>query len=219
MNNLSNINEFISAISKPILPKVFNPWAQVCEMDIGIIGHIARRGRLLKHLNCKDPRLVIIGEAPGYQGCRYSGIAFTSERLIGESKIPRVSVPDGMRLTSRKKPWSEPSATIVWGQLHELGIADNTVMFNAFPWHPIGPNGDHSNRTPTSKEKDIGKEYLFMFLELFPNVNVVALGGTAHQTLTKLKVDHTEVRHPAYGGANQCRLGLAELIKKTNIFI
>ena len=37
-----------------------------------------------------QPGYLLIGEASGYQGCRISGIPFTSERLIMEGVVPRL---------------------------------------------------------------------------------------------------------------------------------
>ena len=119
----------------------------------------------------------------------------------------------GKRITTRNKPWSEPSATIVWGALHEHGLADHAILFNAVPWHPEGPSGVLSNRTPTSKEKDIGAPYLRMFLDLFKGVPVVALGNTASDNLNNIGVLHTKLRHPANGGATLFREGLATFVK------
>lgn len=31
-------------------------------------------------------------------------------------------------LATQRLPWSEPSATTVWGILHELGLAEPTVL-------------------------------------------------------------------------------------------
>ena len=84
-------------------------------------------------------RLLLIGEAPGYQGCRFSGIAFTSER----------SLPPAARTSIRPEGWSEPSATIVHGALRDLGLEEATILWNACPFHPALPSGPLTNRTPT----------------------------------------------------------------------
>lgn len=204
------ISEFIAAVSKPQLEGMFNPWSQACPTERDPTGYLARRERFRAHMN-SDAKVVLIGEAPGYQGCRYSGIAFTSERLLLEGQIPGIELPE--RITDRNRPWSEPSATIVWGALHELGIADKAVLFNAVPWHPMGKNGIHSNRTPTPDEKAAGLPYLSWFLGLYPDAFVVALGNTAAENLDEVGVEYTKVRHPANGGATKFREGIRELLK------
>jgi len=205
------IDRFVEAVSQPSYPSMHNPWRDRCHTDLDSAAAEIRQGRLRNHLLTPNPQLLIIGEAPGYQGCRYSGLAFTSERLLMERVIPRMSGLDGGRITDRQKPWSEPSATIVWKALYEKGLARSTVLFNAVPWHPEGKRGIHSNRTPTTEEKQHGLQYLKDLLEIYPGVPVAALGNTASETLAALEVKHTKLRHPANGGATKFREGLAQL--------
>lgn len=210
---MSEVTKFINAIAKTKLPGMHNPWSQNCESDIDQEkGHITRQQRLKHHLECPDPRIILIGEAPGYAGCRYSGVAFTSERLLLAGSIPRMPDIQGQRITTRPKSWSEPSATIVWKALYEHGLAEHALLFNAVPWHPEGPRGVHSNRTPTTTEKEKGLVYLQMFLQLFSGVPVAALGNTASDNLNLLNIEHTKIRHPANGGATLFREGLKQWI-------
>jgi hypothetical protein len=130
-----------------------------------------------------------------------------------EKVIPRMDGLDGERITNRKKPWSEPSATIVWDALYEHELAKDTVMFNAVPWHPEGALGMHSNRTPSATEKAEGLKYVSILLKIFPGIQVAALGNTSSDTLTKVGVVHVKLRHPANGGAGKFRAGLADLVR------
>src|SRR6185369_16971555 len=92
---------------------VFNPWKD-CDpaTDLSATAPGERLERLRAHFSVAA-RCILVGEASGYQGCKVSGIPFTSERLILAGEIPRIRT-DGRRLSSRQRPWSEPSATIVW---------------------------------------------------------------------------------------------------------
>lgn len=208
----AEIKKFIHAISLPKHAGMFNPWSERSDSDLDFNAHNLRQERLFRHLSAPNPQLVLIGEAAGYQGCRFSGIPFTSERLICEGKIPRINTCNGARISSRTRPWSEPSATIVWRILDALGLTESTVLSNAVPWHPEGKRGPLSNRTPTSKEKGEGLHYLKHFLSLFPNIPIAALGNIASGTLTELSIAHTKVRHPAYGGATKFSEGLRQLM-------
>lgn len=221
MNNSQTLNErinqFVAAVAEPTYPDVHNPWRQTCPTETAVDGPLRRQARLRLHLQTPNPRLLIIGEAPGYQGCRYSGLAFSSERLLVERSIPRMSETlglEGERITTRPKPWSEPSATIVWSALYEHGLELNTILFNAFPWHPEGAKGMHSNRTPTTAEKATGLEFLSMLLEIYPGIPLAALGNTASETLSNLNLKHTKLRHPANGGATKFRNGLTTMVAK-----
>lgn len=167
----------------------------------------ARLSRLEAHLDC-DARLILVGEAAGYQGCHVSGIAFTSERLILEGRIPRITATH--RLSTRPRPWSEPSATTVWGALHELDLAERTVLWNCFPWHPHHPGRLQSNRTPTRAEYALGRPVLEALCRLFPHAELIAVGRAAQAALAALGREAPCVRHPSMGGAMAFRAGLAD---------
>jgi len=156
-----------------------------------------------------NPALMMIGEAPGFQGCRVAGLSFTSERLIVEGAIPRVT-SRGQRISSRTRPFSEPSATIVWGALYRHGLAERTVLWNAFAWHPHKPERGQTNRRPTTPELDAGKEVLKELVRTFDGVPILAVGRTAEGVLSKLGIKaQGRLRHPANGGAGDFRRGIA----------
>lgn len=192
-------------------PNVFNPWHQDDPLDLQIAGWPERVVRLRQHLDCV-PSFVLVGEAPGYQGCRFSGLPFTSERQIANGRIPRVAKMS--RLTKRENTWSEPSATIVWNTLFDLGIADKTVMWNAYPWHPHRSGEPYSNRRPTDAELGAGINVLSDLLGLFSDYDttVVAVGRVAENLLTNVGITCEAIRHPANGGATKFREGLSRLV-------
>src|SRR3569623_2090345 len=129
-----SVDRFLERLRRAPGGAVFNPWySRDAGTDREADAAAARRERLRAHLDC-GATLVLVGEAAGYQGCHVTGMAFTSERLILAGSIPRI-VADG-RLSTRERPWSEPSATTVRGTLHTLGLAARTVLWNCFPWHP-----------------------------------------------------------------------------------
>ncbi len=196
-------------------PGVFNPWAEDDPLDreqVGVLsGPQGRLSRLQAHFSIR-PRFILLGEAPGYQGCHFSGIPFTNEKLLLAGHIPRVTVRD--RLTHRPRPWCEPSATVVWGALHALGIASETVLWNTFAWHPFKPGQPYSNRTPTRTELEFGGPVLAAVLDAFSPAAIVAVGKVAERTVRLLGRHPTvTLRHPAMGGATEFRQGLADFVK------
>lgn len=195
-------------------PNVFNPWRDVDPADLmDARAPIDRMQRLGEHFAC-TPQFLLIGEAPGYQGCHFSGIPFTNEKLLLDGAIPRIKTI-GSRITRRPQPWCEPSATIMWKELHRLNIADVTVMWNAFAWHPHKPGEPMSNRAPTPFElcDPFAQRVLHAVVDRFRGARVVAVGRVAEKALKKLGVDTLgRVRHPAMGGATEFRQGLANLI-------
>ena len=200
------------------LPTLFNPWRDLCRDDRPCNGPDAKLARLAAHLDC-DPEFILCGEAPGYLGCRHSGIAFTSERLLLEGKIPRISAPN-QRLTGRTLPYSEPSATIVWKALYRLGIEKRTVLWNALQMHPFRPGDENSNRTPSSSEIEIGRPALQMLAEYFPSAKIIAVGKKAQGLLQSMEIiPAATVRHPANGGATAFTQGLEQLVPQSSVRI
>jgi hypothetical protein len=192
------------------LPGLFNPWQDHCDHEVEINATISRRERLAHHLACA-PLFILVGEAPGYQGCRYSGVAFTSERLLIEGTIPRIPKVTG-RLSNRRLPFSEPSATIVWGTLSRLGIADRTILWNALQLHPHRIGEPWTNRTPTAAELALGEPALRMLIGTFPTARVVAVGKKAEYLMMEMGITPAAcVRHPANGGATAFAAGLEKL--------
>jgi len=193
------------------LDGLFNPWKDSCPHDAAGNGPTEKLERLARHLAC-DPGFILVGEAPGYQGCRYSGIAFTSERLLGEGAIPRIAALQG-RLSDRRLPFSEPSATIVWKTLYRLGIAERTILWNAMQLHPYRFDNLWSNRTPTPDEIKLGEPAMRLLIEAFPKAQVVAVGKKAEGLLAEMGIKVAgAVRHPANGGATEFANGLQALM-------
>ena len=210
------IDQLITSISNYQNNRLFNPCSQSCPNEISKKYYLQRRKNLIAHLSCPDPLCIIIGEAPGYRGARFTGVPFTSEKLLIDQSIPRVGHPKGKRITTRHIPWKEPSATIVWEELHKLQVADRTILFNAVPWHPEGADGPLSNRPPKAAEKKAGQECLSLFIDLFQDIPVMALGNIASESLNRLSIEHTKIRHPANGGAPLFRAGATIFIQKCN---
>jgi len=180
---------------------LFNPWTQKCSLDSATDAVAKRMARLRRHFDV-IPRLVLVGEAAGYQGCRFSGMAFTSERLLCAGSVPRI--PREERFTSRHLPFSEPSATIIWRTLFELGLAESTLLWNALPLHPFPDGRELGNRTPLGPELDIGLPCLDLLSRHFSGLPMVAVGLQAEKAMRLLGVEPTvTVRHPANGGATK----------------
>lgn len=190
---------------------LFNPWRDRCPHDAAGNVPAEKLDRLARHLDC-DPEFILAGEAPGYQGCRYSGIAFTSERLLGEGVIPRIPALTG-RLSTRRLPFSEPSATIVWKTLYRLGIEERTILWNAMQLHPYRPDNLWSNRTPKPEEVRLGEPALRILIETFPAAKIIAVGKKSEGLLREMGIPIAgSVRHPANGGATEFAAGLKGLM-------
>ncbi|WP_293371036.1 uracil-DNA glycosylase [Nevskia sp.] len=199
-----------AALSRlPTLPGSFNPWTQANADDAPGNGPARRLAHLRAHAARPGLRLVLIGEAAGYQGCRVSGIPFTSEALLIDGSIPGIAATP--RLSTRPKPWSEPSARVVWRTLHAQRLAESTFLWNAFPLHPHAPGEPLSNRTPTRGELAAGESVLAALRMALPDAVLAAVGNKSSEALTRLGYSHVALRHPAYGGVTEFAAGVERL--------
>ncbi len=152
---------------------------------------------------------VLLAEAAGYQGCRFSGIPMTSEvQIAGPDPVHWAQGGIYARSGKRDRLWREPSATILW---ETLGERTNFLIWNTFPWHPMGKRGPLSNRTPRRQEVLAGVEVLHCLTDMYPGARLVAIGRVAERTLSELGLEPLYIRHPAHGGKPQFVAGIRSL--------
>lgn len=138
--------------------------------------------------------VLLIGEALGYNGAAKTGVPFTSET-------------------------DEPSSKVIW-EFFDTEYPDDSsfvLMWNAFPFHPHEDGNLKSNRKPKASELEIGREFLEMLLEVFPEIICVGvIGRTAEKALSHmdLKYSPAHIRHPAHGGKKECLEGLREAFSR-----
>lgn len=223
------VNNFIKSLRESPSTDLFNPWFDHdTENDISSDAPVRRRSQFEAYLTERTGRAkyLFIAEALGYQGGHFTGIAMTSERILLGYQQPKYGIKPTDVFNSiksertskpgiHKKGMSEPTATIMWGALIDLGIDPfEVVLWNAVPWHPYNPEkGLLSNRTPRQSELESGLSHLRSFLELFPGTKLVAVGRKCEESLKSLDVDFTGVRHPANGGAPKFRRQVAKLVE------
>ena len=216
---LNSIPKFIQSLERT--PHgLFNPWYhRDAANDLSAEAPNIRRRQLEAYLTERLGRAkyLFIAEALGYQGGHFTGMAMTSERILlgyQEEKYgvkpehvfrsvshQRTSKPDLI-----EKGMSEPTATMMWGALIELGINPfDVVLWNAVPWHPYKKGNYLSNRTPRTNEMEAGLKHLTSFISLFEGAKVIAVGRKCEQSLSELGISHIGVRHPANGGAPKFR--------------
>jgi uracil-DNA glycosylase len=168
-----------------------------------------RRANAAAYLDARARRapLLLIGEAMGYAGGRFTGIAFTAERTLRAWGLPYATT------SVRPEGWAEQSGTIVHGALAALRLEAHTVLWNVVPAHPHRPGEPLSNRTPSAAELRAGAEVLGELIERLVPRAIVAVGRSAERALGELgqTVDAC-LRHPANGGATAFRAGLARYV-------
>jgi hypothetical protein len=169
-------------------------------------GPAMRRANLLRYLEARsNAPLVAVGEAAGYCGARWSGIAFTSERTLASWGTPYMSTSD------RPNGWTERSATIVHRVLEECDVEERVLLWNVVPTHPHRPGKPMSNRRPRAGEINGGREYTERLIELVRPRKVVAIGRVAARILG----DEVEyIRHPANAGGAEFRMAMHHVLKE-----
>jgi len=193
--NVRAINRLLEDLAEARIGRTFNQFRDLGPDDVPDAPALRRAN--LRHylLERREADIVAVGEAAGYQGMRWSGIAFTSERDL-------VRWGDPYRPTCKTRVWSEPSGTIVHGVLGRMGAEPRVILWNMVPTHPHQPGKLLSNRRPTAAEIAGGRELTERFLEMARPRVLIAVGRIAFASLGGRG---RYVRHPANAGATRFR--------------
>jgi hypothetical protein len=201
-NKGAAIAALIRDLAGATIGTTFNQFREASPDDLPDAPAIRQRN-LLRYLEARDGAdILAVGEAAGYQGMRWSGIAFTSE-------FDLLRWGDPYRRTSRRpRPWKEPSGTIVHGTLEELGAEQRVILWNTVPTHPYLPGSPLSNRRPTREEVAAGKSYVDRLIAILEPRMLIGVGRIACAALPGAQY----VRHPAQSGATAFRAGMREAL-------
>jgi len=178
----------------------------------------ARRDNLtlyLERMAARQPRLLLVGEAPGYRGCGVTGVPFTSEAVLLDEPSPfkLFGAREGFRGCGRPgAPRREATATVLWRTL--VAIDCLPLLWNAYPLHPHRPGEPASNRPPTAGEVRLGRPFVEELLALYAVGRVVAVGRRAEAALAAWGITAAAIRHPGHGGKHDFDRGLAQMVTK-----
>ncbi len=161
----------------------------------------------------KKPEIMLVGEAPGFHGCRFTGLPFTSERQLTDEKHALCGPRFGYRIINLpENAKHEGSAHLMWSVLSEIKCA-LPLIWNIYPFHPHLPGKPEKNRTPYAAEIKAGIEFTRVLLEIFQIQKIGAVGRKSQNILTKYYGDKVGyIRHPANGGARLFREHLTEFM-------
>jgi len=198
------LTEFIKRLSiRESSNTVFNPYR-----DSKVANNIKVYFEYI--LERQDDYVLLIGEAPGYAGCRITGIPFTSGVRITNSCLDIFkSLKDKIYLSTIE---SEKTATIVWEYLEQKNKLP--IFWNSFPFHPHDNKDELSNRPPTNEEIEEGKYFIETLIELFEPKVIAAIGRKGEQTLNDIFPDkHIQyIRHPSRGGKSDFLAGIDKIL-------
>lgn len=149
------------------------------------------------------PRVMMVGEAPGYRGHAISGVPFTSVRQLTARPglITGAAQGDGFALPDRPSAGWEQSAAIVWRAL-AAWHGPLPLMWAIYPHHPHEPGRTATNRPPRATEVSAGAPVALALAEAFGITAFLAVGRKAQHALARAGIEATPVRHPAQGGAH-----------------
>jgi hypothetical protein len=158
-----------------------------------------------------NPDTLLIGEAPGYNGCARTGVPFSSEKLLREGVHGGLlfGAHNGYRVIGRPIV-HEQSASAMWEALE--AVENVPLLWNAYPFHPYRKDNPWSNRKPRVSELMSGMGVLKEIIRLFRIKKLVAVGNAADGLLEKMELEHARVRHPSYGGKSLFIKQVSELL-------
>ena len=164
-------------------------------------GSRIRRENLKNYLMSfkKRPEILLVGEAAGPWGCRFSGVPFTSEYQLQKRELPF----KGQRSSRHEPPYKESTGSILWGTL--LPEFPRFFLWNAVPLHPHKEGRPLTIRTPGPQEI---MDFSPLLKELWKAIGarrVIAVGRKAQSALEAIEVPHGYVRHPSQSGAPEFR--------------
>lgn len=210
-----NIDNFITQLSiAETAPDATNQYAP------GNPDNAIRRDNLRTYLTimqARQPATLMVMEAPGYRGCRLTGVPVTSRKILLEG-LPGVGIFGTQRGYTNpqdsgfERIRGEQSATIVWNALADLAPGHAPLIWNTFPFHPHKPDQPLTNRRPRKPEMTQGTDFLRHLLTIFAPRTIIAVGNVAHETLTGMDLDCTKVRHPAQGGKHDFIAGMRAIL-------
>lgn len=148
------------------------------------------------------PRVMLVGEAPGYRGHTVTGVPFMSMRQVTARPglITGAAQGDGFALPEHPAADWEQSSGIVWRAL-AAWRGPLPLMWAVYPNHPHEPGRPATNRAPRATEVSAGAPIALALAEAFGITTFLAVGRKAQGALARAGIEATAVRHPAQGGA------------------
>ncbi len=199
----------------PSTNELFNPYRDRHPGLDRPDGPATRRANLKRYVDAytAPPKLLLLMEAPGPWGCRFSGIPVTSEAQLVDPTFPI----DGAPTSLEEEPHNEYSANIFWRVLQPH--FPHFFVWNSVPFHPHDEGAPLTIRTPRRSEVTAYGELLTGLVEALQPDKLVAIGRKAEQAYKKLDLTSTYVRHPSHGGAKKFERGVRALLAETGVAV
>ncbi len=159
--------------------------------------------------------ILVVGEAAGPWGCRFSGVPFTGERQLLDPSFPvpgrRSSREVPTRETKVAPPFISRSSELFWEVMRPHH--GKFVVWGAFPLHSHEEDDFLTVRNPTRGEVSQFREALRLIKAFMKPTCVIAVGKKAFEELEALGEPSIYVRHPSRGGKNEFTGGIQKVFK------
>jgi len=192
---------------------LFNPYSTI-NADLDLSNACDIRQNNLKHYICDrdtSPGVLLLAEAPGPWGCRFSGVPITSEQQLLDPDFPL----SGQQSSKEASPHKEYSASIYWRIL--VPFYKHIFTWNTVPFHPHFIEKPLTIRTPRMSEIKRFLPLVAGIINAMQPKAVIAVGRKAEKALTLLEVESIYVRHPSQGGAILFEQGVREVMASLNL--
>src|SRR4030042_1763703 len=174
-----------------------------------------RKNNLFNYLKSflKKPEFLVVAEAPGPWGCRFSGIALTSENQLFYNQLPfsgHVSSRTEPTIDVKKSsPYKSNTSNQFWNVM--LPFYEIILVWNCVPFHPHKVDRILSPiRNPSNPEVMQFSHILHWLNTILRPKRIISVGTKAFSALTTLKIESTYVRHPSHGGYQKFKESILE---------
>ncbi len=191
--------------SIPSTDTLFNQYRDSDPVFDRSSGASIRRQNLKKYLESYSafPKVFLIGEAPGFHGCRFSGVPFTSEQqLVSPNSLPF----SGRQSSVGVAPRHERTADVFWQVMRPH--FPEFLVWNIVPFHPHKSNDHMSNRNPSASEAKRFEGIIKTMASIIQPRIIIAIGKTAEHSLARWQLKYETIRHPSHGGSAKFALAI-----------
>lgn len=166
--------------------------------------------------------ILVIGEAAGPWGCRFSGVPFTSEKQFLAPSFPirgRRSSKNVPTCPIRMSPpFISRTSKIFWEVMQQH--YGRFMVWNALPFHSHKPEDLFSVRNPTSRDVlQLGqfREAFHHIKEYLKPTLIIAVGKKAFNSLEEISETSLYVRHPSMGGKTKFTMCMQKIFKNQRV--
>jgi len=199
----------------PVRPKpgLFNQYNdRNLRVDLPNADNI-RRENLENYLKSfsKRPYVLVVGEAPGPWGARFSGVPFTTEKQLCEGKLPFTGKRSSKNGSPHPREKGQGRTAITFWKVMSP-YHPKFFAWDCVPFHPHRSDDILSIRKPKRTEIREYSGLLSTIHELIKPKRIVAVGRTAEWALDSIGIESVYVRHPSRSGAKRFEDGIRKIL-------